>query len=166
MPIRKSLRHLYPDDWEEISDRVRFVRAGNRCEQCCRPHLAPVLTLPDGRWKEPFARSRAQIWRGDRGELVAVPSAAEFKEAVKRRYVLQTAHKDHNPLNNALDNLAAWCNRCHLIHDRREHLRRRKIAFLRTLASGDLFLGPYPTETDPEFLTFMPEWFAMEANRR
>lgn len=50
MPIRK---HEYPPDWEEISSRIRFVRAGNRCEACgaenYKPHpvtgSAVVLTV-------------------------------------------------------------------------------------------------------------------------
>ncbi len=34
MPIRPELRALYPPDWPEISARIRFERAGNRCEWC------------------------------------------------------------------------------------------------------------------------------------
>ena len=34
MPIRPELRALYPPDWPDISRRIRFERAGNRCEWC------------------------------------------------------------------------------------------------------------------------------------
>ena len=34
MPIRPELRALYPADWPAISRRIRFERAGNRCEWC------------------------------------------------------------------------------------------------------------------------------------
>lgn len=34
MPIRPELRALYPADWPAVSRRIRFERAGNRCEQC------------------------------------------------------------------------------------------------------------------------------------
>lgn len=38
MPIRPDLRPLYPPDWPEISRRIRFERAGGRCERCDRQH--------------------------------------------------------------------------------------------------------------------------------
>jgi hypothetical protein len=39
--------------------------------------------------------------------------------------------------------LRALCQRCHMIHDRPEHLRRRRITWRARRALGDLFLGPY-----------------------
>ena len=42
MPIHPSMRALYPKNWPAISRRIRFERAGNRCEWCgaenYRPH--------------------------------------------------------------------------------------------------------------------------------
>lgn len=32
MPIHPDNRALYPPDWAEISQRIRFERAGGRCE--------------------------------------------------------------------------------------------------------------------------------------
>lgn len=32
MPIRPERKHLYPKNWKEISARIRFGRAGGRCE--------------------------------------------------------------------------------------------------------------------------------------
>ena len=34
MPILPEMRALYPDDWDDISRRIRFERAGNCCEWC------------------------------------------------------------------------------------------------------------------------------------
>lgn len=34
MPIKPENRALYPPNWKEISKRIRFERAGNRCEVC------------------------------------------------------------------------------------------------------------------------------------
>lgn len=34
MPIRPEARGLYPDNWRELSKRIRFERAQNRCEWC------------------------------------------------------------------------------------------------------------------------------------
>jgi 5-methylcytosine-specific restriction endonuclease McrA len=36
--------------------------------------------------------------------------------------VLTTAHLDHDPGNNARENLAAFCQRCHLRHDHKQHM--------------------------------------------
>lgn len=49
MPIRRHHRWLYPIDWRELSDAIRFRRAGGRCEGCGRPHGRAVLHLGDGR---------------------------------------------------------------------------------------------------------------------
>jgi hypothetical protein len=59
MPIRPEFRRLYPPHWAELSRRVRFERAGGRCQGCARPHLTQVRCLPDGRWFDETART----WR-------------------------------------------------------------------------------------------------------
>lgn len=43
------------------------------------------------------------------------------------RIVLTIAHLDHNRDNNSLDNLAALCQKCHLNHDKEQHILTRKI---------------------------------------
>ena len=43
------------------------------------------------------------------------------------KVILTVAHIfDKRPENCALDNLAALCQRCHLNHDRKEHLEKQK----------------------------------------
>lgn len=37
------------------------------------------------------------------------------------RVVLTIAHLDHNPTNNDLTNLRAWCQRCHVTYDADHH---------------------------------------------
>ncbi len=59
------------------------------------------------------------------------------------RVVLATCHRDHDPTNNDASNLAALCQRCHILHDKAEHLRRRRLTYLARRALGDLFTGPY-----------------------
>jgi 5-methylcytosine-specific restriction endonuclease McrA len=54
---------------------------------------------------------------------------------------LATAHLDNNPGHNDQKKLKALCQRCHIIVDRPEHLRRRRLNFLMTRALGDLFEG-------------------------
>ena len=57
--------------------------------------------------------------------------------------VLACAHLDHDVSNNRPGNLAALCQRCHLIHDRAEHRIRRRLTWRAKKALGDLFLGRY-----------------------
>lgn len=139
MPIRRELRWFYPIDWPLISRRVRFERARGRCEACDRPHAALLTQLPDGRWWD----ETTGRWRDDAGRPAAWPDIVEFTAAATRRFFLGTAHLDHDPQNSNLRNLRALCQRCHLRHDRDEHLRRRRRNRLRRRALGDLFHGPY-----------------------
>ncbi|GJE67637.1 hypothetical protein LNAOJCKE_4869 [Methylorubrum aminovorans] len=60
------------------------------------------------------------------------------------RVYLACAHLDHDPGNNDPKNLRALCQRCHILHDRAEHLRQRWFTYRYRKALGDLFLGPYP----------------------
>ena len=59
------------------------------------------------------------------------------------RVCLATAHRNHDLTNNWPGNLVVLCQRCHLLHDRVEHRRRRWLGLFRRKALGDLFLGPY-----------------------
>lgn len=155
MPIRPDQRWLCPIDWPELSRLVRFGRAGGRCERCARPHGREVPCLPDGRW---WDKERG-CWRDGRGrrarglpapererpaQLVLVGGGAgEGDVGRTTRVVLASAHLDHDPGNNAMRNLAALCQRCHLTHDRAEHRRRRWLTLFRRRALGDLFSGLY-----------------------
>ena len=94
MPIRPELLVLYPDDWPEISHRIRFERAGNRCEWCGAANC----------WFHPIT-----------GSVV----------------VLSVAHLDHDPANNADDNLAALCQACHNRYDGPKRAQNRKHNALR-----------------------------------
>ena len=89
MPIRPELKSLYPPDWAAISRRIRFERAGNRCEWCRAENYQP---------------------HPDTGSKV----------------ILTVAHLDHNPANNADDNLAALCQRCHNTYDAPKRASNRK----------------------------------------
>jgi hypothetical protein len=135
MPIRPENRWLYPIDWPELSKLVRFGRARSRCEHCLRPHLACVSHLGDGRWYD----EGALVWRSGSGRPIAAPEAIELPKCERTRVVLACAHLDHDPTNNKLSNLAALCQRCHMIHDAREHRRQRIANARRRRACRDLF---------------------------
>ena len=137
MPIRPDNRWLYPIDWKQLSVAIRFGRAKARCERCARPHRRLVAHLGDGRWWD----APAHCWRSDRGRRVAVGDVA--LAAVRTTYVvLACAHLDHDPGNNAHANLAALCQRCHMLHDAAEHRWRRWWNAFRLRAIRDLFDDP------------------------
>ena len=139
MPIRREFRGLYPPHWRELSRKIRFERAGGRCQECGRPHLTQLRCLPDGRWFD----AAAQTWRDRRGKPARWPDLIEAVGLRSTRVVLAAAHLDHDPANNRLRNLRSLCQRCHMLHDRPHHLEQRWITYRRRQALGDLFLGPY-----------------------
>jgi hypothetical protein len=150
MSIRKDLLSLYPADWPEISHHVRFVRAGGRCELCCRPHGQLILCLPDGRWRALHDRD----WYTGAGVRIAAPALSDQTEEWLSLVILATAHLDHDPRNNADENLLALCQRCHILHDFMHHQVQRRLTYLARYALGDLFLGlyaqtPYPAGPYP-----------------
>jgi hypothetical protein len=141
MPIRREFRLLYPPNWPALSQRVRFERAGGRCQGCGRPHLTLVRCLPDGRWFDETART----WRDRRGRPARWPDLIDVSHARLTRVVLAAAHLDNNPANNRLANLKSLCQRCHMLHDRPFHLAQRWLTYRRRWALGDLFFGRYGT---------------------
>ena len=138
MPIRPENRFLYPIDWPQLSQWVRFERAGERCERCKRPHLQTVAHLGDGRWWD----AQDGVWRSDRGKRLQFRSG--FTPGVVRTtyVVLACAHLDHDPTNNTSKNLAALCQRCHILHDAEEHRWQRWWNAYRGRALRDLYEDP------------------------
>ena len=140
MPIRRALRRLYPANWREISHHVRFVVADGRCQRCARPHKTMLRCLPDGRWFD----EESKTWRDRRGRQAVWPNLVDATALRWTRVVIAAAHLDGNPRHNSRTrNLRALCQRCHLMHDRRQHARQRWITWRRRYAVGDLFLGRY-----------------------
>ena len=139
MPIRRELRGFYAIDWKQLSAVIRFERAKGRCEACGRPHSRLVQHLGDGRWWD----EERSAWRDGRGR--ALPRFKPHVGILVRhtKVVLATAHLDHDPTNDPPRNLKALCQRCHMLHDREEHRRRRWLTLRTRKALGDLFLGSY-----------------------
>lgn len=95
-PIRVENRGRYPEDWDDISRRIRFDRAEGRCE--C-----------DGRCGHDHA-GRCKALHGE-------TSPVNERTTV----ILTTAHLDHTPEHCDETNLLALCQRCHLAYDRHLH---------------------------------------------
>ncbi|NDW07989.1 hypothetical protein [Jiella pacifica] len=144
MPIKPELRGFYPLDWPQLSQSIRFRRARGRCEHCGRAHGQIVCHLGDGRWFD----AELGRWRDTKGRKIRtnLPAPEDLPPeipALFTRVFLACAHLDHDVGNNAAANLAALCQRCHMIHDRPHHLTRRRITYLMRRAVGDLFMGIY-----------------------
>ena len=135
MPIRPEHRFFYPIDWAQLSAVIRFGRAKGCCEGCGRPHGRIVYHLGDGRWWD----AEAGRWRDGWGRRIRVAVEADIlRRARQTRVVLAAAHRDHDTSNNADANLAAFCQRCHMIHDRPEHQRRRWRTLFRRKVSNSV----------------------------
>ena len=99
-----------------------------------------VYHLGDGRWWD----AEASRWRDGWGRRIRIRSGTDILGRTRRTHVvLAAAHRDLATANNADANLAAFCQRCHMIHDRPEHQRRRWRTLFQRKAMGDLFGGPY-----------------------
>jgi hypothetical protein len=90
----------YPPDWPEISRRIRFERAQNRCEWCAAVNGEP----------HPVTGSKVVLTVAHLG----TPHADG---------TLGDKHDKHDVRD---ENLAALCQRCHLAYDLPDHVRHRK----------------------------------------
>lgn len=89
-------RRRYPPDWEEISHRIRFVRAGGKCEGCDR-----------------YPQCRAE-----HGQPHPVTGSKVF--------LTTAHWPDPDPSNNDDQNLHAWCQRCHNTMDAQMRVQNRR----------------------------------------
>lgn len=116
MPIKPENKDRYPDNWKEISNYIRFERAGGRCEcegecghvhdgmRCNAIHLKP----------HPITNSKV---------------------------ILTTGHLDHIPENCHGENLKAWCQRCHLSYDAVHHAKTAYMTRKKKANTDDMFGG-------------------------
>ena len=102
-------RSRYPANWEQISLDAR-ARAGQRCEW-------PECRAPNGAW---ICRSHEdlEVW-----DEVGGPEHVLLGCRKPIRVVLTVAHLDHDPQNNAPENLQALCQLHHLRLDADQHAR-------------------------------------------
>lgn len=135
---RKAQKKKYPKNWRLISRRIRFIRAGGKCEWCGKPHGEEILVGAENCW----ADAKGQ-WRNRHGRRIPGPMpwpkkywweyvirhrgrTPQIKSAV---VILQTAHLDHDPANCSDDNLTALCQFCHAGYDVQQRLWSGKITF-------------------------------------
>lgn len=115
----------YPKDWKEISQHIRFERAGGKCEWCHVEHGAVGARDKDGNW---YDENDINAMNSDYGYTLW-PDVG-FPYMIK--IILTTAHlgidKPDGTKGDKRDksdcrpeNLAALCQKCRLNFDRDDH---------------------------------------------
>ncbi len=87
----------------------------------------------------PEAIEARQPWLGGLGMEDGQPGPRLPGWLRVTRVVLACAHLDHDPGHNRPRNLAALCQRCHMLHDAPEHRRTRWRKRFARRAAGALF---------------------------
>lgn len=90
----------YPDNWREISQRIRFDRAGGKCERCGAEHGQP----------HPDTGKTVRLTTAHIGAPLQDGSPGDKTDKMDVRE----------------ENLLALCDRCHMKEDVGEHLDSRK----------------------------------------
>lgn len=127
MPIRAELRRqFYGPKWRKETRPRILARAGNRCERCKVPNYTEVKRH-GGSWLRVtvrFGERPVLMWIApDGSELFLKPKGGIRKVTV----VLQVIHKNHTPGDDRDDNLAAYCQWCHLNYDQVQHKETRSV---------------------------------------
>ena len=100
----------YHPKWRLISRLIRYTRAKNMCE-----------------------------WCGVKNGFITERVYDKPYRVRNVRIVLTVAHLDHDKTNNRFSNLAALCQRCHLGHDRKQHVFNRMYGRKTKYVCGKLF---------------------------
>jgi hypothetical protein len=134
MPIKDMSR--YPKDWKAISLRVR-ERDGWCCKFCGLPNHSLILRRPaSAEYIRYDAEQDVHIdMLGDWIKLSELPDwtgDVKYTKVVLTVAHLGTPHPDgtpgdkHDKLDCRDENLAALCQRCHLLYDMDEHVANRQ----------------------------------------
>lgn len=112
----------YHPKWTLIR-RLILKRAKNRCEWCGRKNYSIV----DKETKKYPIHSKWEAFH----QILYNPHTGWTYNALLKHFgftkiVITVAHLDHDKNNNRFNNLAALCQRCHLGHDKNEHINNRK----------------------------------------
>lgn len=119
MPIRPENKELYPENWDEISLRIR-EEAGQKCEWCKKPNSQIVCCAAGGFWWD----DEAEAWRDKQGKIFpGTPPAGGWRRV---RVILTVAHLNHDPSDCRRENLRALCQSCHLTYDAAHHAETRR----------------------------------------
>ena len=141
MPIRPEYRWFYPIDWPQLSAAIRLV--AQRAD-------ASIAFAHTAAWSFTSGMVVGGTRKRPHGETVGAGRSPRRRIRLSRKMTGSLRPKScwRPPTsitsNNKKRNLIAYCQCCHMLHDRKEHRRRRWIAFRNKNALGDLFPGPIP----------------------
>lgn len=119
MPINKK---DYPPNWDAIAKEVKTA-AGWQCEWCGAKHKSIIQRKENGQYVEVLVVWEQALQRHVDTEKL---SAQRLQFHGLTKIILTTAHLDRSTKNNAMENLAALCQRCHLSHDILQHVANRR----------------------------------------
>lgn len=120
---------------ERISERIR-EREGQKCKTCNAPNGQIVWRSKDG---SAYMLQRGEVFSAINGEEMGRCRGSEWPGGNMVKIVLTVAHLDHDPTNNADDNLAALCQKCHLAYDAKHHQANANKTRRSRKAVGELF---------------------------
>jgi hypothetical protein len=124
MPIRPDLRKFYTGpDWKAARART-LERSGNRCQRCYKPRREWVWTAT-GRMLEGDRIVPVMRWSMTWFQPEKDPRIQWFGPARRVKVKVGVAHRNHTPGDNRDENLAGWCDWCHLVYDRGKHHETR-----------------------------------------
>lgn len=134
MPMQKE---RYPKDWKNISLRIR-ERDGQKCKFCGVPNHALILRRP-ATAEYILYDSNLDVHIDQAGEWIRTSALPDWTGDIEKytEVVLTVAHlgaphsdgtpgNKHDKMDCREENLAALCQRCHLLEDMGEHIANRK----------------------------------------
>jgi len=128
MPIRPDLRHFYRGPAWQLARLRTLKRAGNECEDCRKPNYTTVLTCT-GKGRMFWMPALGGRWRDQDGKVYRrlTPPWQRYGLSGPRvvRIVLTVGHVNHAAGDDRDENLRAWCQWCHLNHDKPHHRETR-----------------------------------------
>lgn len=114
----------YPSNWKtEIRPSI-LKRDCNKCKFCGLVNGLSIYRDKDGNPYEIEMTFDAMDEFGYDYFENELSNCAEIYNPIK--IVLTIAHLDYDRENNDYENLAALCQRCHLNHDRKHNIEKRK----------------------------------------
>jgi hypothetical protein len=149
MTIAADIKPFYPDDWDQIRERVLEratrkldartarrippdTRAGDLpdrletapcCEWCGRPNRWKVTVFEGGLW------AFGGVYFGSDGTEHGPAGDVcwgSYGEGTETTTVLTVAHLDQDPRGDDIDRLRALCQRCHLTFDAQPEQRAKR----------------------------------------
>lgn len=145
MPIKPENREHYPGgsptspEWIELRNRI-LDREEHRCKFCKAPNHQWIARARSDPGVYQLATGKIFNVKGEAVDKREI-SAGEFDWQTPKivQVVLTIMHLDNDPRNNALENLAAGCQRCHNIHDAPHRKRNAHETRRARRAARDLF---------------------------